>query len=90
MPTRVNKPGHHHEILFFPHGAIADTLLEESGALGSAAHWVATTNAVIGGTNILTLNVRAAGSGFSGCGSRSKPAVFTKPSAPRGWCCRLG
>jgi hypothetical protein len=43
---------------------IADTLLEESGALGPAAHWVATTNAVIGGTNILTLTVHAAGSGF--------------------------
>jgi hypothetical protein len=43
---------------------IADTLLEESGALGAGAHWVATTNAVIGGTNVFTLSVPAAGNGF--------------------------
>jgi hypothetical protein len=43
---------------------IADSLLEESGMLGAGAHWVAGTNAVIGGTNIFTLNVPANGNGF--------------------------
>jgi hypothetical protein len=43
---------------------LADTLLEESGTLGSAAHWVATTNAVIGGSNIFSLNLPVAGNGF--------------------------
>jgi hypothetical protein len=43
---------------------IADTLLEESGALGAGAHWLATTNAVIGGTNVYTLSVPAIGNGF--------------------------
>jgi hypothetical protein len=44
--------------------SIADTLLEESGVLGSGAHWVATTNAITGGTNIYTLSLPAAGNGF--------------------------
>ncbi|HTY88603.1 MAG TPA: Ig-like domain-containing protein [Candidatus Acidoferrum sp.] len=42
----------------------ADTLLEQSDVLGAAAHWTATTNAVMAGTNIFTLNLPAAGNGF--------------------------
>ena len=42
----------------------ADTLLEESAALGSAAHWLALTNAVSGGSNSLSYSVPASGNGF--------------------------
>jgi len=42
----------------------ADSLLEQSDVLGGAARWTATTSGVVGGMNIVTLNLPATGNGF--------------------------